>query len=154
MNGQINPARTYAITAMVILCVSLIFFFVQFAQKFAQNRFWKLVIKIFGILTMSFAILIFTKYHDLMTTISSVFGVFVVIGIIYEVYRSNLNLFKIGGIICLILLVLNNYIYYTGNGIDYLPLIQKITFAIVLIWIIGLNYKLTRQNVLQRRKPS
>ncbi len=151
MNGQINPARTYAITAMVILCVSLIFFFVQFAQKFAQNRFWKHVIKIFGILTMFFAILIFTKYHDLMTTISSVFGFFVVIGIIYEVYRSNLNLFKIGGIICLILLVLNNYIYYTGNGIDYLPLIQKITFAIVLIWIIGLNYKLTKQNVLQHR---
>jgi hypothetical protein len=142
MNGQINPARTYAITAMVILCISLALFFVQFAQKFAQNRFWKLAIKIFGILTMAFAILIFTKYHDLMTTISSIFGAFVVIGIIWEVYRSNLNLFKIGGIVCVILLGLNNYIYYSENGIEYLPLIQKITFAIVLIWIIGLNYKL------------
>jgi len=150
MNGQKNLARTYAITAMVILCASLVLFFVQFAQKFAQYRFWKLAIKIFGILTMVFAILIFTKYHDLMTTISSIFGVFVVIGIIWEVYKSNLNLFKIGGIFCVILLGLNNYIYYSGNAIDYLPLIQKITFAIVLIWIVGLNYKLTKQNVLQQ----
>ena len=144
MNGQKNPARTYAIIAMVILCASLALFFVQFAQKFAKNRFWKHVIKIFGISTMAFAILIFTKYHDLLTTISSIFGAFVVIGIIWEVYRSNLNLFKIGGIVCVILLGLNNYIYYSGNGIDYLPLIQKITFGIVLIWIIGLNYKLTK----------
>lgn len=144
MNGQINPARTYAITAMVILCVSLALFFVQFAQRFAQNLFWKLSIKIFGILTMAFAILIFTKYHDFMTTISSIFGLFVVIGIIWEVYRSNLNLFKISGIVCAILLGLNNYIYYSRNGIDYLPIIQKITFAFVLIWIIGLKYKLTK----------
>lgn len=149
MNGQINPARTYAITAMVILCTSLALFFVQFAQKFAKNRFWKPAIKIFGILTMAFAILIFTKYHDLMTIISSIFGVFVGIGIIWEVYTSHLNVFKIGGIVCVILLGLNNYIYYSGNGIDYLPFIQKITFTTVLIWISGLNYTLTKQDGLQ-----
>lgn len=146
MNGQKNPARAFAITAMVILCASLALFFVQFAQRFAKNQTWRIVIKICGVLTMSFAILIFTEYHDLMTTISSIFGVFVVIGIIWEVYRSNLNLFKIGGLVCIILLGLNNYIYYSGNGIDHLPLIQKITFAIVLVWIIGLNYMLNKQN--------
>ena len=150
MNGQINPARRYAITAMVILCASLALFFVQFAQKFAQNRFWKSTIKIFGILTMALAVLTFTKYHDLMTILSSILGVFVVIGIIWEVFKSNLTLFKIGGIVCLILLGVNNYIYYSGNGIEHLALIQKITFAIVLIWIIGLNYKLTKQNALQQ----
>lgn len=150
MNGKINPAKNYAIGAMIILCASLALFFIQFAQKFAQNRFWKFTIKIFGILTMAFAVLIFTKYHDLMTTLSSIFGVFVVVGIIWEVYKSNLNLFKIGGIVCVILLGVNNYIYYSGHGIEYLPLIQKITFAVVLIWIIGLNYKLTEQNVLQQ----
>lgn len=150
MNGQINPARRYAITAMVILCASLALFFVQFAQKFAQNRFWKSTIKIFGILTMALAVLTFTKYHDLMTILSSILGVFVVIGIIWEVFKSNLTLFKIGGIVCLILLGVNNYIYYSGNGIEHLALIQKITFAIVLIWIIGLNYKLSKQNALQQ----
>lgn len=147
MNGQMNPARPYAITAMIILCASLALFFIQFSENFAKNRFWKFTIKIFGVISMTFAVLIFTKYHDLMTTLSSVFGVFVVVGIIWEVYKSNLSLFKIGGIVCVLLLGVNNYIYYSGNGIEYLPLIQKITFAVVLIWIIGLNYKLTDKNM-------
>lgn len=147
MNGQMNSARPYAITAMIILCASLALFFIQFAENFAKNRFWKFTIKIFGVISMTFAVLIFTKYHDLMTTLSSVSGVFVVFGIIWEVYKSNLSLFKIGGIVCVLLLGVNNYIYYSGNGIEYLPLIQKITFAVVLIWIIGLNYKLTDKNM-------
>jgi len=121
MIGQMNTARPYAITAMIILCVSLAIFFIQFAQKFAQNRFWKFTIKVFGILAMTFAVLIYTKYHDLMTTLSSIFGIFVVVGIVWEVYKSKLNLFKIGGIVCVILLGIKNYIYYSGNGIEYLP---------------------------------
>src|SRR5690606_24667202 len=112
---------------------------------------WKIIIQIFGVSTMAFTILISTKYHDTMTTLSSIFGIFVVIGIIWEVYRSKLKVFKLGGVICIILLVLNNYIYYIGQWIEYLPLIQKITFAFVLIWIIGLNYKLNETNLLQKR---
>ncbi|WP_252736470.1 hypothetical protein [Maribacter dokdonensis] len=149
MNGKQNPAKPFAISAMVILCFSLTIFFIQFARKFARNRFWKIIIQIFGVLTMAFAVLIFTEYHDIMTTLSSIFGVFVVIGIIWEVYKSELNVFKTSGIACIFLLVGNNYIYYSGQLIEYLPLIQKITFLFVLIWIIGLNYKLTGKNVLQ-----
>ncbi len=150
MNGQPNPAMPFAISAMIILCFSLTIFFIQFARKFVKSQFWKITIQISGILTMIFAILIFTKYHDLMTTLSSIFGVFVVIGIIQEIYKSKLYIFKSSGIVCIILLAVNNYIYYSGQWIEYLPLIQKITFAFVLIWIIGLNYKVTQKNVLQQ----
>lgn len=142
MNGQFNPAKPFAITAMIILCASLAIFFVQFARKFARNRFWKFIIRIFGLLTMTCAVLIFTNFHDLMSTLSSVLGVFVVVGIVWEVYKSNLNLFKVGGIMCVVLLAANNYIYYSGQWIEHLPFIQKITFAFVLTWIIGLNYKM------------
>jgi hypothetical protein len=90
------------------------------------------------------AIFIFTKYHDLMTVISSVFGFFVVIGIIKGLYKSELLLFKISGLICIILLGLNNYVYYSRHFIDHLPLLQKITFAIVLMWIIGLNDEMNK----------
>ncbi len=95
------------------------------------------------------AILIFTEFHDLMTTISSIFGVFVVIGIIRTIYNSELKTFKVSGIICIILLGINNLIYYSGNYIEYLPFIQKITFVLVLTWIIGLNLKMKNKNVVQ-----
>ncbi len=61
---------------------------------------------------MSFAIQIFTKYHHLKTILSSLFGLFVVIGIIIELYKSELTLHKISGIVCILILGLNNYIYY------------------------------------------
>ncbi len=151
MNGQMNPASPFAISAMIILFISLMLFFIQFARKFATNRIWRITIQTFGTAAMIFAALIFTKYHDLMTILSSVFGVVVVIGIILEIYKSKMIIFKLSGIVCIILLALNNYIYYSGQMIDYLPFIQKITFALVLIWVIGLNYQLTGKNVLHHQ---
>ncbi len=145
MNGQPNPAKPFSILAMVVLCISLMIFFIQFAKTYPKSRQWKQIIMVNGILSMTFAILIFTEYHDLMTIISSIFGLFVVIGIIREVYKSELTIYKIGGVACILLLGMNNYIYYTKHFIEALPLLQKITFAIVLIWIIGLNYELIKK---------
>ncbi|WP_373517680.1 hypothetical protein [Pricia sp.] len=152
MNGQINPARQFAISAMIILCISLMLFFIQFARKFATNRIWRITIQTFGTVTMILAALIFTEYHDLMTLLSSIFGVVVLTGIILEIYKSKMKLFKLTGKVCIILLALNNYIYYSGQMIEYLPFIQKITFALGLIWVIGLNYQLTGKNVVQHCK--
>ena len=147
MNGQPNPAKPYSIIAMIILCLSLMFFFIQFAQIYSKSKIWKRIIKTSGIISMSFAILIFTKYHDLMTTLSSIFGLFVVIGIIREIYKSKLSIYKITGVICILILGLNNYIYYTQQFIEVLPLLQKITFAIVLLWIIGLNFEMNKKKI-------
>lgn len=142
MNGLENPARPFAIFAMIVLCSSIAFFFLQFAKYFMKNGIWKLIIQISGSLSMISAILIFTKYHDLMTTISSIFGVLVIIGIIRTIYKSELKTFKISGIVCIILLGVNNLIYYSGNFINHLPLLQKVTFVLALSWIVGLNMKM------------
>lgn len=139
MNGQPNTARPFAITAMVVLCLSLTLFFVQFANQIAQNKFWKFVITFFGSLTMLFSVFIFTEYHDLMIILSSIFGAFVVLGIIWEVFKSGLIFIKYGGIICVLLLAINNLIYFTEKGISALALIQKVTFGFVLLWVICLN---------------
>ena len=151
MNGLENPARPIAISAMIILCSSLALFFFQFAQHFVETGVWKAIIQILGTLSMIEAVLIFTEFHDIMTTISSIFGVLVVVGIIRTIYKSDMTFFKISGIVCVLLLGINNLIYYSGNYINYLPLIQKITFFLVLAWIIGLNIKMKNKNVLQQR---
>ena len=128
---------------MIILCLSLIFFFMQFAKKVSQHKNWQNIILYSGSISMLFAVFIFTDYHDLMTTLSSIFGVFAVVGIVLEIYRSALNLYKITGVVCILLLGLNNFIYYTEIGINYLPLLQKITLAIVLAWVGGLSLEIS-----------
>lgn len=75
MNGDINPARAFAIVAMIILCGSVSVFFHQFAEFLTQNDKWKAIIRLNGILSMIFATLMFSDYHDLMTIISSLFGI-------------------------------------------------------------------------------
>ena len=60
MNGLENPARPIAITAMIILCASLLLFFIQFAKHYVKNRTWKMIIQILGTLSMISAALIFT----------------------------------------------------------------------------------------------
>jgi len=144
MNGQPNPARPFAIAAMTLLCTSLWVFFIQFAQTFAKSKTWRVLIQIGGTLSMISAIFIFTAYHDVMTTLSSIFGLFVVIGIIREIYQSNLVAYKVSGVFCIALLGLNNYIYYTEHFLHTLPLLQKFTFAVVLTWIVGLNEEVAR----------
>ncbi len=145
MNGAINAARPFAIVAMIVLCSSVSIFFYQFAEIISQKILWKKSIKISGILSMIFATLMFTAYHDAVTILSSLFGLIAVMGIIKGIYGSNLFYFKLTGGICLILLAINNIIYYSTKFIEWLPLIQKITLLIVLIWILGLNGEIRNQ---------
>jgi hypothetical protein len=95
INGQANPAMPFSILAMIILCLTFMFFFIQFAQIYDKNKIWKWIISTSGIISMSFASLIFTQYHDLMTTLSSIFALFVIIGIIKAIYKSELTALKI-----------------------------------------------------------
>lgn len=147
INGQVNLAQPIAKTAMAVLCFSLMLFFIQFAQYFTKSILWKRLISINGILSMFCAFFItLDNMHDLMTTFSSLFGVIVVIGIIKDVYKYALPSYKIGGLLCIALLALNNIIYYSSFGLEYLPAIQKITFALVLFWIVHLNLYLINRS--------
>lgn len=146
INGMLNPARPVAIAATILLCLSLLVFFFQFANHLVESKIWKGLIKVLGSLSMVSVMFIYTAYHDILTIIASVFGLVVVIGIIRTIYRSQLTLFKISGILCMVLLFLNNLIYYSEFLIEWLPLLQKITFAVVLCWIIGLNLTIHAQH--------
>ena len=142
LNGDHNPARPVAIFAMITLCSSLLVFFIQFAKTFIRNKHWKQFVIMCSSLSMFSAALIFTALHDAMTILSSLFGMFVMFAMIKALYKSNLRFYKITGVLCILLLALNNYIYYSRQYIELLPLLQKITFAIVLVWILSLNRKM------------
>ena len=80
-----------------------------------------------------------------MTLLSSFFGLFAVIGIIVEIYKSELHFYKLTGVLCIAILAINNIIYYTEWGIYFLPLIQKISFVVVLAWVGGLTIEMRKR---------
>ena len=151
LNGAINPAKPIAIVGITILCISMIIFFFQFANHFEKNRNWNLSIKISGTLGMLSAVFIFTKYHDIMTTILSISGTVVIIGMIRALHNNHQTFFKTIGLFCILIVALNNFFYYNQNLIKHSPVIQKTAFIVILSWTISLNYLINKQNMLQQR---
>jgi len=152
MNGENNGARPFAIGGMAILCLSINYFFIQFSAILAKKNIWKKIIVIAGTASMFFALFIFTRWHDEMTIISSVFGAFAILGIIIELFNSQLSIYKISALLCLLLLGINNLIYYSTLGLPYLPVLQKVTFIVILLWVSQLNIKMVRMKTIDLRQ--
>ena len=150
LNGIQNQARPVAIAGISILCFSMIIFFIQFANYFEKSRNWNITIKISGGLAMLSATFIFTEYHDIMTTILSICGTIVLIGMIRALHINKLTFFKVMGVFCVLIIGLNNFFYYSEDLIQYSPLVQKGAFLLILSWTIGLNFIINRKNVPQQ----
>lgn len=136
-----NPAAWIAIPAMFILCTGLGILFYEFPVRYQANEFLKYIIRIFGISAMVLAALLFTPLHDIVIPLASLCAGIALIAVFIVLSRNqSMGLFNFG-LFCMFLLFLNNLIYYSGSGawLYYLPLLQKISIFIVLIWIVAVD---------------
>ncbi|RIV33082.1 hypothetical protein D2V08_11795 [Flagellimonas lutimaris] len=149
LNGVQNQARPVAIAGITILCGSMIIFFFQFADHFEKSRNWKIIIRISGTVGMLSASFIFTKYHDIMTTILSVFGTLVIIGMLRALHKNQLTVLMVMGVFCMIIVGLNNFFYYNENLTQYSPIVQKTAFLLILSWTVCLNLTINKSVLKQ-----
>ncbi len=139
-NGQLNTARPFAVSATIILCFTLAIFFYNFAHQINISQSWKSLIKFAGISSMLIALFIMTDYHDEATLVATIFAFIALIGLVRGLILNRFSNLLYFGLFCIILMAVNNFIYYTKLGIYYLPLLQKITFFIVLFWVLMVNW--------------
>ena len=153
INGQHNPAKPVAMIGMFILCLTLSFFWFLFPRHINLDRKLKLAIQISGTIAMTIAFFLFTNInHDLVTNLAAIFGAISTVGTFIGLYKTKwFGLFAFG-LLNIILVGLNNYVYYTKGLIIYLPIIQKISFATFLIWICCIDIKLYRRE--EKRQPT
>ncbi|CAN5614510.1 hypothetical protein BH10BAC2_BH10BAC2_06170 [soil metagenome] len=135
---------------MIFLSVSFAIFFLEFSKKIPAKGAGG-VIKYFGGTGMLFTFLIVTSLHDTMIAISSTIFLVSIFYITIFVIKSKLHLFKFLCIVCLLVFYSTLYLYGSGNYLEYLPVMQKITFAITIILILGLEY-LTKKEDFQHIK--
>jgi hypothetical protein len=140
INGLPNPAQPFMMTAMFLLCGSLMVFWGLFPNYLHINKPFIRLSQITGILAMLMVMLIFTTWHDTLLNIAGVL-ILVCLTIVYiGLYKNKWYLLFNYGIINLIILAFNNYLYYCTN-LFYLPIVQKISVFIFLGWIIlSCNY--------------
>lgn len=144
-NGAINHARSTALLAMVILGGSLsIFWFLLPSLYPTKNRYVQLS-QWAGGLSMGIILFIGTPYHDLVMNVAGGFGLIALVATFLGLYQSRFFKLILFGLFCIVLVGLNNYIYYSHQYILYLPVIQKITFVLFLLWIVLINRQLYRK---------
>jgi hypothetical protein len=139
VNGSVNRSRSWAIFGMLFLCASFALFFIEFSKKIPFNGPSK-IIRYSGVLAMLFAFLTVTPYHDIMVTIAVTLALISMFYITVFVLKSRLHLFKILSIACLFTFYCGNYVYYTRNYLEILPILQKTALALTTTWFLLLQY--------------
>jgi hypothetical protein len=136
-NGEANTGRTYGLIGMVILSISISIFWWNIPTVvYEKNHIIRGFMRYCGILSMVFASLIFTNWHDAIIYIAVISGTIAFSLLFYELFRNKRDILSYFGVICLGFIFANCLIYMSDFGIDFLPQLQKITFGITLLWII------------------
>ncbi len=142
MNGKYNTARPFAMLGMYVLCFSLAVFWYQFSRIGNFNRSTQKIIQLSGIVSACTGIFIFTGYHDLVINVSGLLALLAFAGTFSGLYRMAWRKLFWFGLFNLVLIAINNFIYYSNDLLAFLPVVQKITFVCFLTWIGLINYQL------------
>ena len=134
INDEHNAAKPAALAGAVILALTLVMFWFLFFSYVAFSKSAKVVLQLSAVLSMSLSLFIFTQWHDVLITIAGIFGVIALSGTFIGLYKLRWNNLLVLGIVNLLLVFINNIIYYKTDRY-WLPVIQKITFALFLFWI-------------------
>ena len=145
MNGMPNPARPIAITAMIVLCLSLAIFWYYFPKQVGYEKSARLAIQVSAAISMILVILVFTGLHDSLITAASLIGTIPLAGTFLALYKIKWRWLFWFGIFNIILIAVNNILYYGPEIKLYLPIVQKITFLFFLTWICMINFRLYRR---------
>lgn len=136
---QPNKASKWGVAANTILCVSTLLFFIAFSLVYAPSDIWASVISISGAVAMICAMLIFSKWHDKIIGVIVLGSIPAVAGVVYGLIFFDKKTALYWGVVALIFIAVNVYIFYTKKGERYLPFIQKVAFGVVLSWIFFMN---------------
>jgi hypothetical protein len=142
INGQTNPAQPIAMTAMVVLCISLAVFWYLFPMISLSKTLSVRITQFTGVAAMGTALLLNSSVdHDLITNLASLLGLMAAVGTLIGLRRLEWNVLFWFGTMNLLLVLLNNLLYYNAELIRYLPLVQKISFAAFLVWLFLISMK-------------
>lgn len=139
VNGVSNGSVPWAIAAMALLCTGFALFYVDTAQKIntlSSSR----IIKWGGTLSMLFAFLAVTPWHDLMVTISNVLVMLSLFYVTVHLFKSKLFLYGFLSTFCLSFIYLGSIMYYTQLWLDWLPVVQKTVFSLKMVLIMSLTW--------------
>ncbi|WP_289644297.1 hypothetical protein [Maribacter aestuarii] len=148
INGEVNSARPYAILALALLCIALFWLWRNLPMLFREYNFNQKVMKTSGFISLLTLVFLAIGNHDKIVRIAGFFGVIAFVTCFIELFKTGHKNLFVFGILCLLVFLINFYIYETGLFLETLPVIQKITFLMFISWFIFLDVTLYRKATL------
>ena len=149
INGSENSGRIWAVIGMAFHSVGYGIFFIHMSKKIPSIKSAK-ILKFIGATNIIFIFLIATPLHDV-GTVSIVLTLLGLFTITVFILKSKLHLLKFCCIICLLTFYYTLYLYGSGNW-GLLAIMQKVSFIILTLLILGLEY-FTKQEDFKQIKP-
>ncbi|MGC1549758.1 MAG: hypothetical protein WA777_14635 [Rhodanobacter sp.] len=140
LNGADNPARYFAVPAMLIFCTSMaaMFWYVSIQSR---SIVLSKAINIGGIGAMVYAFLaVTTPMHDLLVSVALVFFLAALLAMLSMLYRARKTKLLFVGTALLALLVTCAVMYYANVLFGLLPIAQKLVFALGTYWLLALHF--------------
>jgi hypothetical protein len=141
INGEPNPARPIALTGMVVLCFTLMAFWYLFPLQAGFAKRERYTIQASGFIAMIIGSFIFTRLHDNVINAAGLFGLIALTGTLQGLKKLGWRKLFYMGLFVVVLIALNNLLYYKKSLMYYLPVVQKITFLYFLLWICFINIR-------------
>ncbi|MEQ8302978.1 MAG: hypothetical protein RIB47_06275 [Cyclobacteriaceae bacterium] len=145
-SGAENNARSMAVISHLILSFTMISFFFVLPEIFHQKNRNTQLVRIFGMLTMTVFIFMYTPYHDQIVTATGVLGTIALIPFFLELRQYEGKSLKQLAFTCYALSVVVFFIFETKYGFYYLPFLQKITFVLDAWWVIWVSLIVLQKN--------
>ncbi len=134
-NDEPNTAQPLAISAMILLCASLVVFWYYVPKLFEPHTQNAKTMQRTGMSSMVISAFLFTDFHDTVINLGGTLGIIAVLLTFVNLYKSKFYKLFAVGMLCLMLCLFNYFIYETKIYLSLLAVTQKITFVLFLGWL-------------------
>lgn len=153
INGQPNPGKWWARTGMATLGAAVCYFWWLFFCYAGFSKPVRSSIAGCGVVAMTLTLFLSTAGHDILVTASGFLGFITMIATFKGLYQLKwIRLFWLG-IINVFFVAVNNLCYYTPSLIRLLPLVQKVTFLLFLVWVCAICFRMRRTSMIPYGRP-
>lgn len=84
-------------------------------------------------------------YHNLVVNLAGAFGLVASLAILGTLYNAKQIKLFVLGMVNIFLIVCNAFLFFNKSFIQYLPVVQKITFITYLLWTCFISLTLFRR---------
>lgn len=146
INGVQNTAKIWSRTALAILCAGLVYLWYHLPILFARRGRGTKILWASGLLAFVALLSLSEGTHDISVRIAGFLGTVALIALVVELYNYEYTTLYPLGILCIVIFLVNYGIYETGNGLRFLPVLQKFTFTLFFLWFFQINRILAKVN--------